>query len=1072
MGTSQCSALYELAGKGVALDRHSAACRFTDLGPLPMDVSLADGLLALASRVDKGSLLYIAATEQRAERMARLARCALPDANVLHCPASDAIPGEASPPSAANAGLRVAALHALSKQEDSSTTVLIVSGEATVYRYAPPKAFRAKLPEVSVGERVDLTRLREELIDIGYRADDRIDEPGEVGASGAVLDVFPVDAECPVRIEVADGKVIALRTFDPLTQRSLAEVDDLALGRATEPAVDGNGVSLLAHLPDATLLVEPEAGRRRQRVVDFLGNMDGRKRRLDPIKFIAAADWTEELGRRTSIPVEANDPAPRFVTERNPGRAINRFLKGQEGDGRQVIIAGSDRDIRFLARRLARDLKREAPRHPDLSTALAGKTKLGFVSAPLDAGILTDELALIAAADIMGARADRDDALSNSIQPDQLAIELRIGDAVVHEDHGVAILRGLKLATTPDGGKSETIELEYAKAGIRQVPVADAAKLWRYGGEPDAVTLDSLDGKSWDRRRPPIDAAIAATARGIRALAEEKEAAEAPVLEAPVEKLEQFSEGFPFQETADQWKAIEAVRGDLLSGKPMDRLVVGDVGFGKTEVALRAAAQCVLAGKQVALVAPTTLLARQHLETFTRRFARLGIEVGMLSRLNGGAAAKATKAALADGSLRVVVGTSALASNSIRFAELALVIIDEEQRFGGAQKDKLARMGPGHVLRLSATPIPRTLQTALVGLNDLSVIATPPARRVPVRTTLASFDEASVRAVLRREHARAGQSFVVVPRIEDIETTRALLTQLVPDQDIVTIHGKMKSDESESKLIAFAHGEGDILLATSIIEIGLDVPRANSMIVIDAQRFGVGQLHQLRGRVGRSTRRATVLLTTPAGKNLPNRTRSRLMHLTAQDSLGAGFAVSANDLDMRGAGDLMSDDQSGHMKLVGIELYQHLLTGVLRELAGHVSERPLPPIEGAALGYFPATWIVEPDARIAAYVRLARATSPDSFDALADELEDRYGAMPSEALALIANRRLAHDARSFGVERIQVGPAGIALTPVKGTVLPQALPFKPSGDRWLLKFDNDEEVDPMTRLGDILGEAA
>ena len=397
----------------------------------------------------------------------------------------------------------------------------------------------------------------------------------------------------------------------------------------------------------------------------------------------------------------------------------------------------------------------------------------------------------------------------------------------------------------------------------------------------------------------------------------------------------------------------------------------------------------------------------------------------------------------------MVVGTSSLASTSVRFADLALVIVDEEQRFGSAQKDRLARMGAGHVLRLSATPIPRTLQTALVGLTELSIIATPPARRMPVRTTLAEFDEATVRAALLREQARAGQSFVVVPRIEDLEQIAGVLERLVPNLSVITVHGKMKGDEAEAALIDFADGEGDILLATSIIETGLDVPRANTMIIIDAQRLGAGQLHQLRGRVGRSSRRAAVLLTTPAGKALPERTRARLQHLTAQDSLGAGFAVSAHDLDMRGAGDLMSDDQSGHMKLVGIELYQHLLSAVLRELAGEKIEPPLPAIDGIASGQFPDDWIVDADARIAAYIRLARAASQADLDALADELEDRYGTMPSDAEQLLANRRMALDARVLGVERVQIGPAGIALTPVGGTTMPKHAPLEDRGDRWL-----------------------
>ncbi|RST30055.1 DEAD/DEAH box helicase [Sphingomonas ginkgonis] len=1034
-----------------------------------MSLALADGLLAIASRAADGPLLYIAATEQRAERLARLARAALPDRTILYCPATDAIPGEASPPSPANAGERVAALHALAAEAGGSA-ILIASAEASVYRYAPPSAFVANPPEVVSGEKVDLEALQQELLGIGYRTDERIDEPGEVGAPGTVLDVFPVDAEWPVRIEVEEGVIRSLRSYDPVSQRSHEERERLSLGRAAEPELGDQGVSLLAHHPEATVLMEPDAAGRRQRTVDLIASLEGRKRRLDPARYVDAATWQKELdGRSVEAPAE-HPAAPRFITERRPARAVARFLEEQAAAKSPVLVAGSERDTRYLARRFARDAKQEGPLHRDLAQALAGDEPLAFVTVPLDAGIVADDRAILAAADLMGGRADRDDQLSASIGADLLSIELRVGDAVVHEDHGVAILKGLKPLDGP-AGSGETIELEYAKDGIRQVPLGDAGKLWRYGGEPDAVRLDTLDGKSWAKRRPAIDASIAETARAIRALAREKAKADAPVLEAPFAELERFAQGFPYQETADQWKAIEAVRADLLSGKPMDRLIVGDVGFGKTEVALRAAAQAMLAGQQVALIAPTTLLARQHFELFSRRFKPLGIAVAMLSRLAAGEAKK-TKAALADGSLRMVVGTSALASESVRYKDLALVIIDEEQRFGGAQKDKLARMGAGHVLRLSATPIPRTLQTALVGLNDLSIIATPPARRVPVRTTLGEIDEPTIRAALLREHGRAGQSFVVVPRIEDVPATEALLAKLVPDLTVITVHGKMKGEEAEAALVSFADGEGDVLLATSIIETGLDVPRANTMIVLDAQRFGIGQLHQLRGRVGRSSRRAAVLLMTPAGKPLPDRTRTRLMHLTAQDSLGAGFAVSAHDLDMRGAGDLVSDEQSGHMKLVGIELYQHLLTNVLKELAGEPAPPPLPAIEGGEGGHLPADWIVEPDARIAAYIRLARATSGDDLDQLADELEDRYGAVPPAAAQLLDDRRLALGARALGLKRVQIGPSGIALTPASGTKLPKDAPVEVKGDRWLLKFPPVTDAEARAKAAALLDELA
>ena len=536
-----------------------------------MDHSLANALLALADRVGTRPLLYVAASEQRAEQLVRLARCAFLDRLVLHVPASDAIPGEASPASAANVGARVAALRSV-LSDDPVSLILITSAEATVYRYAQPAVYAAHPPEIRVGKPLDLVELQRELVEIGYHIDERIDEPGEVGAPGNVLDVFAVDAEYPVRIEVENGTVRSLRLFDPMSQRSLDGIEQISLGRAFEPEIGDNGVSLLAHLPNATLIVDADVAKRRQRSIDLITRMSGRKRALDRSQYVDTPSWDKEIAGRDVITPDANPGVPRFVTESRPLRAIKSFLQEQAEADRPVLIAGSERDVRFFARNFAREVGRDAVVFSDLATALAAKCDVGLVSVPLDAGVVAERVALVAAADIIGRRAERADSLSATIAHDLLAIELRTGDAIVHEDHGVAILKGLRSLASPDGSQAETIELEYAKQAIRHVPVADAAKLWRYGGEPEAVTLDTLDGKSWAKRRPAIDAAIAETAKAIRALARDKAQSEAPVLEAPAAELETFADGFAFQETADQWKAIEAVRGDLLSGSPMDRL--------------------------------------------------------------------------------------------------------------------------------------------------------------------------------------------------------------------------------------------------------------------------------------------------------------------------------------------------------------------------------------------------------------------------------------------------------------------------------------------------------------------
>jgi transcription-repair coupling factor (superfamily II helicase) len=603
--------------------------------------------------------------------------------------------------------------------------------------------------------------------------------------------------------------------------------------------------------------------------------------------------------------------------------------------------------------------------------------------------------------------------------------------------------------------------------------VSEADRLWRYGGDADAVALDKLDGSSWEKRRGAIHAAIAETARSLTVMAEERAGRSAPVLEPDTAAYERFSAGFPYSETRDQMRAIEAVRADLASGTPMNRLVIGDVGFGKTEVALRAAALAALSGHQVAVAAPTTVLARQHIETFAARFQEAGITVAGLSRLSTAAEKKRVKAGLADGSIRVVVGTGAVAGKGVTYKDLALVIIDEEQRFGTADKNRLRELSAGHLLTLSATPIPRTLQAALVGVQQLSVIATPPARRQPIRTAVGTFDKDIVRAALLRERSRGGQSFVVVPRIEDMEPLAATLASLVPELEVLQAHGKMPAAEIDDAMVRFGSGDGDVLLATNIIEAGLDVPRANAMVIWRADRFGLSQLHQLRGRVGRGSRRGQVLLLTDPEKEIAPRTLKRLRTLEAFDRLGAGFAISAQDLDMRGAGDLLGEAQAGHMKLIGIDLYQHLLESALRAARGEDVERWAPELHLGIEGRLPESWIADAELRVTFYIRLARVEGAGELDALHAEMEDRFGTLPDEATTLLTIAQVRANARSLGIARIDAGPAAIAFTPRRDLAAdgaPAGLTRK--GDRLLLPEAIDDPVARLERVEAVLEQLA
>ncbi|UZK70482.1 helicase-related protein [Sphingomonas sp. S1-29] len=1009
--------------------------------------------------------IVVTRDEHRAQAIARLAAAFSPEAVVIHVPASDALPGDAAPPSAANVGLRVAALRRLRQAttaKDKAPILLVVSAEASAVRYAEPAAFNAAPPVLSVGDPIEIDSFSALAETMGYFLDDRVDEPGEIAVRGSVIDLYPADRETPVRIGFNDGVIDAIRAYDPISQLAVEELSTVTIGQASEPAPE-NGVPITDHLSGAAVHVEPGAAARRDR---FLGiALDGGTRRRGASAVVTAEDWAAAIGDRiASFDITPLAPPPRFAERADPVRAFRRFAKSATAEGR-LLIAGSLRDLRFIAARMT------PPPLAVESLAQAAAASAGAIctlAAPLDRGFVQGDHIIVAAADLLGSRAQADtDHAAHAAFSLAGNGELHVGDVVVHEDHGIGVVAGLEML--PQGG--DAIVLEYAKGARRLAPAYDAGRVWRYGADRDAVTLDTLDGASWIKRRASIDTAIAESARALTALAAERDARTADPIEPDRAAYERFAATFPFSETIDQARAIAAVRADLASGRPMDRLVVGDVGYGKTEVALRAAALVALGGRQVAIVAPTTVLVRQHLDTFTKRFAGTGREVAGLSRLSSAAERKRVKAGLADGSISIVVGTAAVAGRGVDYADLALVVIDEEQRFGAAAKASLRAMGAGHSLTLSATPIPRTLQSALVGLQAISIIATPPARRQPIRTVVETFDSDMVAKALRRERARGGQSFVVVPRIEDIAPLEAKLAKLVPELGVVVAHGRMDANMLDEAMADFAAGDGDVLLATNIIEAGLDVPRANTMIVHHADRFGLSQLHQLRGRVGRGGRRGHILLLTADGAKIADTTIKRLRTLQALDQLGAGFAIGARDLDMRGAGDLVGEEQAGHMKLIGTDLYQHLLGRALRVARGDDGDRWQPELKLGIAGWLPDDWIPETDIRLTLYGRLARITDAAALDAFEAELEDRFGALPEPAALLVATMRIGILADAAGIRQVDVGPGAIALTPVD---LKAALPegFEQAKSRWLVRERIDDPQARLARVGQLLDNLA
>lgn len=1007
---------------------------------------LAAAALQIAGLLAEQDVVFLADDEQQAEAMAAALRALMPDHPVILVPSSDALPGDVTHASPANSGRRVAALRRLRDAQQHTSRAclcLVLSGEAAARRYPSPKVFGTAPPVLKPGDAIDPGALAPVLEELGYFPDDRIDEPGEMAMRGDVIDLFPADAGTPARIDIQDGRIAAIRAYDPLTQRSIAELELLEIGRAAEPAID-TPVSILKHLKPAAILMSEKADARRLRFIDLARDAATRKNGDGGAGTIDAIDdktWAADLSPwRLVEPDNDAEAVPRFAETRTPLAALANFATALIATGSILVLAGSERDLRFLRPRVAKRLKLTISDVVSLQELDAlPRGSAAAIEMPIDAGCIGARYLLIAAADLLGSRAVTDLEPTRSAIPwAEQAAAFRIGDVVIHEDHGIALVAGLEAGPAgeppDDDDLGEMIVLEYAGGARRLVAVDDAARIWRYGADADAVTLDKLDGSSWLKRRTTIDQAMAESAKGLAALAQERASLRAAKIEPDPAAYERFAGGFPFNETADQARAIGAVRDDLASGKPMDRLVIGDVGYGKTEVALRAAALTALAGYQVIVAAPTTVLVRQHLETFRKRFSGTDIQVEGLSRLSTAAEKKAVKAGLAVGSVRIVVGTAAVMGKGVTYKDLALVVIDEEQRFGAADKARLRGTGNIHLLSLSATPIPRTLQMALVGLQQISIIATPPARRQPIRTSIDQFDDGRIRTALLREKSRGGQSFVVVPRIEDMAEVSEKLRRIVPELSLVEAHGKMPAANIDMVMVDFADGRGDILLATNIIEAGLDVPRANTMIIWRADRFGLAQLHQLRGRVGRGNRRGQVILLTRIEDEIGAKTLKRLSTLATFDRLGAGFDISARDLDMRGAGDLLGETQAGHMKLIGVDLYQHLLGCALREARGEALDLWSPELNIGAAGRLPAAWIPEDDLRLSLYGRLARIDGIAELDAFEDELADRFGTLPPETERLIARARIRTAARAAAIQRIDAGPAAIALTPRQGFV--------------------------------------
>ncbi len=662
-----------------------------------------------------------------------------------------------------------------------------------------------------------------------------------------------------------------------------------------------------------------------------------------------------------------------------------------------------------------------------------GKRGLHLAVWALEHGFQAPDITVISEQDVLGDRLIRSPARRRKAENFLTETQsLSPGDLVVHVDHGIGRYQGMEVITAA-GAAHECLSLEYAEGARLYLPVENIELLSKYGHEEGL--LDRLGGGAWQAKKARLKERIREMADKLIRVAAERALRRAPVLDPPPHAWEEFCARFPYEETDDQLRAISDVTGDLDSGTPMDRLICGDVGFGKTEVAMRAAFIAAMSGVQVAVIAPTTLLARQHFASFRDRFRGFPLEVRQLSRFVSAKDAAATRDGMARGTVDIVIGTHALLAKGVRFQNLGLLIIDEEQHFGVAHKERLKQLRSDiHVLTLTATPIPRTLQLSLSGVRDLSIIGTPPVDRLAIRTYVSSFDAVTIREALLREHYRGGQSFYVVPRVSDLPEIEEFLREHVPEVSVITAHGQLAAGELDDRMNAFYDGKFDVLLATTIVESGLDIPTANTMIVHRADMFGLSQLYQIRGRVGRSKTRAYAYLTTKPRAKLTPAAEKRLRVLGSLDTLGAGFTLASQDLDIRGAGNLLGEEQSGQMRDVGYELYQSMLEEAIAKIRSgemeglsEADDQWAPQINLGVPVLIPDTYVPDLDVRLGLYRRLSGLTTKVELEGFAAELIDRFGPLPREVNTLLLVVRIKAMCKRAGIAKLDGGPKGATI---------------------------------------------
>ena len=912
------------------------------------------------------------------------------------------------------------------------------------------ESFRKHTLELESGQTLDLRAVEQYLAEAGYEREIQVDAPGQFAVRGGILDIYPLTDEVPVRIELWGDEVDSIRTFDPDSQRSIENLERITVYPAGDLETDGESpCSFLDYFdPEETLLfldepnrlaealeeVEQEVEKSREKREEQEMHLDQELKEMIPAKeiyrrinqfysvgFATLETRCKEFRVRGIYPLDVRRVNPYNSSFETLTRDLKRLKREKY---RVVLLSGS----RTRAKRLAEDL-----RDYDLNSFFSEDMErtvnpgeilvaYGHVAEGYEYPML--KFMVIAESDIFGRKKKKKRRKTYDGQKIQDFAELHVGDYVVHENHGIGIYQGIEKIQVEKVAK-DYMKISYAAGGTLYIPATQLDMIQKYAGaDAKKPRLNKLGTAQWTKTKSQVKGAVRQIAKDLVELYAKRQQTDGYVYGEDTVWQREFEEMFPFEETEDQLQAIEAVKKDMESTRIMDRLICGDVGYGKTEIAIRAAFKAVQENKQVVYLVPTTILAQQHYNTFVQRMKEFPVKVGLLCRFRTPAQQKQTLEDLKKGMVDIVIGTHRVLSKDVEFKDLGLLIIDEEQRFGVTHKEKIKKMKENiDVLTLTATPIPRTLHMSLIGIRDMSVLEEAPMDRMPIQTYVMEYNDEMVREAIERELSRDGQVYYVYNRVQDIADVAGRIKQLVPDAEVAFAHGQMPEHELESIMYDFINGEIDVLVSTTIIETGLDISNVNTMIIHDADKMGLSQLYQLRGRVGRSNRMAYAFLLYRRDKVLKEVAEKRLAAIREFTDLGSGFKIAMRDLEIRGAGNLLGAEQHGHMEAVGYDLYCKMLNEAVRQMKGEIPEEIFnTTIDLDVDAYIPASYIPNEYQKLDIYKRIAAIESEEEMDDMLEELIDRFGDLPKKVQQLlqIANlKALAHSADVAVVEQKQ-----------------------------------------------------